>query len=409
MTGSSEKFIRRLFVLSMVVALAFSPGAGCGRKRSYSQSTPDDVVRSAVEMVKNGDTKQLGQLIYADSAEMRIFLDRLGDLFGHMQLLAAAVDQKFPAEMEELKRKAAEAVAQGKADPLLSAVAGAASGMGGRGRRGANREPPSLGNRPVDEDQAMDLMNRLFADPYGWIERNAGRLSALKTTDDTASVMLDDKPLIPVVGLPMRMEDQKWYIALPTTFPGIADVMPRGKEQWSILCSTVKVLDRTVIEMTADVKSGGVTTLDSLGKRAREKAMLPAAIAFAAYGKELDIRNRVDRRIKQFQARTREWVKGRPPPAAEGDDKPAVSPKLIGLLNRIAPAKLEPLVRKSKAPAFDGMSTGDYETLIATWLAEAGLAVQLDGELADTKVEAEVARWEAQHPASGNIARVKKK
>jgi hypothetical protein len=386
----------RLMVAILIGCTAVA--GACGRKATYSQATPDDVIRSAVEMVKNKDTKQLGSLIYADSPEMRYFLDKLGELFGHMQTLAVEVEGKFPQEMAEMKAKAAEAAAAGKADPLLSALAG----MGGSSMGGRRGGP---GDSPVDENAARDLVNRLFADPYGWLERNADRLSALKTSDDTASVMFDDKPIIPVVGLPMRLENERWYIALPTNFPGVSRAMPRSKEQWSILVSVVKVLDRTVVELTEDVRMGKVPTLDSLAKQAREKAMLPAVIAFAAYGKEMEVRNRVDRRVKQFQTKQKAWVKAK---AGEDEDpeSPAVSQKLSSVLGKLANQRIEPMVRKNKAPAFDRMSDRDFETLVAAWLAEAGIQVKIDGDLTPAKVDSEIERWEV---ASGTAAKVVKK
>jgi hypothetical protein len=396
--GWTRRAVGGTLVVALAIAVAMA--GGCGKKRAYSQATPDDVIRSAVEMVKNKDTKQLGDLVYADSPEMRIFLDRLGDLFGHMQSLAGEVEKRFPKEMAEMRERAAKAAAEGKADPLLSAL-GSMSGGGRRGPGGMG----AGGGPGMDEDAARDLVNRLFADPYGWLEQNAGRLSALKTSDDTASVMLDDQPIIPVVGLPMKLENDKWYIALPTTFPGIANVMPRSKEQWSILVSVVKVLDRTVVEMTQDVKAGKLATMDSLGKQAREKALLPGAIAFAAYGKEMEVRSRVDRRIKQFQTKQKEWVKAKAGDV-EKDAPPAVSPKMVSTMSRLASQKIEPLVRKNKAPAFDRMSNGDFEALLASWLTEAGLQVKLDGDLTPAKVDPEIDRWEK---AAGTAAKVVKK
>lgn len=393
--------VRRWAGVARAAALAavFCVGlVACERKQAtYRQDTPDDVIQSAVEMVKNGDTRRLGDLIYADSPEMRVFLTRLGDLFGHMQKLAGAAGKKFPDELVALKAKAAQAAAEGKADPLLSAVSAMGSGrrggaaLGGRGGRGS---------MDMDEGTAQDLINRLFADPYGWIETNATRLSALKTSDDTASVMLDNKPIIPLVGLPMRRAGDKWYIALPTTFPGISDVMPRSHDQWRILVSIVKVLDRTVVEMTDDVEQGRVATLDSLGQKAREKAVLPGVMAFMAYGKEMEVHKRVDRRMAQFRDRQKEWVKYKA--GNDGDDAvDAVSPKLLSVVSRLAGEHMEPLVRKHKAPRFDNMSNAAFESLVGGWLSEAGLNVKLDGDLRAMVIDAQVDQWTAADKSGG--------
>ena len=130
-----------------------------------------------------------------------------------------------------------------------------------------------------------------------------------------------------------------------------------------------------------------------------------AVIAFAAYGKEMEVRNRVDRRIKQFQTKQKEWVKTKSGPDQPGEG-PLVSPKLTTVLGKLASQRIEPLVRKNKAPAFDRMNDRDFEALVAAWLIESGLQVKLDGELTPAKVDPEIERWEA---ASGNAAKVMKR
>src|SRR4051812_24910094 len=81
----------------LVIAVLFALLAGgCSRKKSYSQDTPDDVIRSATAMVKNGETRRLTDLIYADSPEMRAFLNQLGKLFETMQKLSVASAKHFP-------------------------------------------------------------------------------------------------------------------------------------------------------------------------------------------------------------------------------------------------------------------------------------------------------------------------
>lgn len=365
--GAIDRTPAARVVLAVLLALVLG-GVGCERKRTYRQETPDDVIQSALEMVKAGDTERLSDLVYADSPEMRALLNRLGVLFGHMQELARAAEARFPEEMAALKAKAAQAAAEGRPDPLLGALASSA-----RRPRGA----------PRNDRQMEDLFNRLFADPYGWLERNEHRLTALRTSDDTAAVMLDNKPLIPGMGLPMRMNDGKWYIVLPTHFPGIADVMPRSRHEWSILGSLVTVLDRAVVEMARDVKEGRVPSLEFLGDTARKKAMMPAVLTVLAYQKELEVRRRLERRMRQFQARARDWAEAR-----------EASPKLMAALSRLAPSRLEPLIRKNKAPSFERISNADFEGIIGPWLKEAGLEIRPNREVSGEAVESELARWE---------------
>lgn len=374
------------------------------RDRPYDQSSPDAVIQSALEMVRNDQAHRLGDLIYADTPEMRIALNKLGELFKHMQQLSKAAAAKFPKEFEAMKQRAADAAAAGKPDSLLSLIQQA--GPGRRGPTSVQVSPGGAGIRgpgggpQVQSDQALELVNRLFADPYSWLETNSARITTIKTADDTAAIMLDGEPIIPVVGLPMRMERDKWYIALPTQLPPLSQAMPKTRAQWSILVSVIKVLDRTVVEMTNDVTAGKVSTLDSLALSARDKALFPGAIAFAAYGKEMEVSYRIDRRVKQVQSRQKEWAKAR----QESQGSP-VSGKLLIAIARLAPGELEPLVRKNKAPQIDKLSDREFEDLVAPWLKNARLDIRLDGDLSAGAVDKVITAWEA---TRGNVSRQRK-
>lgn len=379
---------------------------GMRRNVAYSQGTPDDVIQSAVAMIKNGDAHRLGDLVYADSKEMRDALSKLGELFKHMQQLSKAVEQRFPEDIARMKQRAAEAAAEGKPDSLIALLQQASGGAGGR--RGPTSVQVGPGGAQIrggdgqntQSDQLLELVNRLFADPYGWLERNAERITTLKVADDSAAIMLDGEPIIPVVGLPMRLEQEKWYIAFPTQLPPLSQAMPRTKSQWAILVSVIKVLDRTVVEMTTDVTSGRVATLDSLALTARDKALFPAAIAFAAYGKEMEVAYRIERRVKQVQTKQKEWAKAK----QELQGSP-VSSKLLAAIVRIAPSEIEPMVRANKAPQIDKLSDRDFEDLVAKWFGNAGLGVSLEGDVSAKAIDAVVAAWEA---TRGNVARVRK-
>lgn len=366
---------------------------GCERKKRYSQATPDDVIESAVAMIKDGQSRQLGNLIYAESPEMRSMLDRLGILLGNMQSLARAVEQRFPEEMAALRDKTAQAAADGSALSLLDQLGG-----GNRGASGGKRSV-TISNRGVnvggggggpnlDESQMEELFNRLFADPYGWIERNAARLSTTKVADDLAMVLLDGEPIIPGLGLPMRKEGDKWYLAMPTNVPGVSNVWPRTKQQWSILSSVVVVLDKTVRDMERDVIAGQTATLSSLGIEARKKVIIPGALAFAAYGKEIDVRMRIDRRLKQLQTRQKEWA------AKKTEAGYQVPGGLFAAMNSLAAAEIELMVRDNKAPNIEQMPQGEFETMVSDWFARAGLMVRLDGDLNPDLVGPELKRWE---------------
>ncbi len=65
------------------------------------------------------------------------------------------------------------------------------------------------------------MFNALLADPYGWLDRNAPRVTAIKTSDDTGAVLVDGQPAIPIVGLPMKKDEGRGMrCALPTNAAG---------------------------------------------------------------------------------------------------------------------------------------------------------------------------------------------
>lgn len=364
-----------VLMLGMALGLVV---AGCERKQEYPQGTPDEVIASAVEMVKRGETSRLTGLVYADSPEMRVVLDRLGRLLENMQGLSAAARERFPEEFAKMRAEAEAAAASGKSTTLL----GTLMSQAGRGRRG-NANP----------DQARQLINQLFADPYGWLEVNAKRLSTVNADDTTAYVLLDGQPAIPIIGLPMRREKDRWYVALPTGVPPINQFWPRSREQWSILASIIKVVDNAVAETTNDVRAGAVSDMTGLIDKISDKALFPAGIAFVAFGKEIDIRARVDRRAAQFGKRRRDWVSERRKQGPAGGA--GVSPALIEVIDDLAPVRIEADIRRQKRPAFEEMTTPRFEEVVREWLSAEGLSVPFDGDLASPTVDQAVERWKA--------------
>lgn len=364
-----ERFARWMVFLLWLAAATMLPG--CNREKEYSQESPDDVLRSAVAMIQDGQTQRLPDLIAADNDEMRRMLDRLGVLFGNMQKLAAAAQERFPDDLAKIK---AAAQADG-GNSILDAIR-----SGGGGSRGG---PPGEG----EERAVRDLVNRLFADPYGWLERNATRLTAEKIADDQAMILLDGEALIPVVGLPMIERDGRWYVALPTNMPPLSMGWPKSKPQWEILRSLVTIIDKAVIEMTEDIRQGRVGGLDQLANKAQEKMIFPAAMAFLAYQRELDVRSRVDRRMTQFRTRQREWAN------AARENGRDVSPKLLQAIERVAPTEIEEVVRKRSPLAIDKLTNAEFEDLASQWLSRRGLAIDLSGDLRAETLDVRVQTW----------------
>jgi hypothetical protein len=363
---------------------------GCSRRPQYPQKTPDDALRAAIAMVKNGETRKLSDLIYADTPEMRAVLNQLGKVLDSMQKLSVASAKRFPAEFQKLQQDALAVAEDPKNKSLVAQLMVGMSEFGSGSGKAPSRQP--------NADDIRNAFSAILADPFGWIDRNASRLTTVKTADDTASVMFDGQPAIPVVGLPMKLENGKWYFVLPVNIPPISNVMPRSRQQWSILGSVLKVTDNAMVDLTKDVDAGRVSGLKNLTDKFQDKVLFPIAIAFASYAKELDVRGRTDRRLASFRTRQRAWVDARKKAAPEGT--PGVSPKLLEAIGSVAPAKIEQIVRANKSLGgplgVDKMSDVEFEDLAAGWLAEQGLRVRFGGDLFGDSLEQEIAVWQAE-------------
>lgn len=257
-------------------AIAMAAGA-CTH---YSQDTPEAVLASARQMVKEGHADHLTDLIYADSKQMRTLLDQLGGLLGDLQDLALAVQKAYPKDVQKLESDAAEAAKNGNASGFLQKM------VGQMGQARSKRMPPA--DNGDEMRQTFDnAAKELFADPYGWLERSEEKLTVRTVSDDTAAIMWDGKPAFGV-GLLMKQEKGRWYVLLPTSMPGVSQAMPKTEDGWEILGDMVQVFDSTLTELTDDVKKGRCPRLDDLANKAGEKAFLPAVMVFFAYEKYME-------------------------------------------------------------------------------------------------------------------------
>ena len=268
---------------------------------------------------------------------------------------------------------------------------------------------PSAGGRPSaeTEDTIRQVIAKLFADPFGWIDQNSGRLSTLSVADDQATITLDGQP-VGGIGIPLTLaEDGNWYIALPIGMPPVSDIMPKAPQQWMMLNSLVKLLDNTVMELTDDVRSRRLQNLESIGTKAQEKIIFPGGLWFAAYSADLDARKRVDRTVRAFKERQKAWVKTREEQPIDGVS--GVSTKLTGALSKIAAKELEPVVRARKGPRFQEMTDASFEELVAEWAKKNQLGVNLKAPLKGEAIDAAVANWEASELAKKEGAGKKEK
>jgi hypothetical protein len=348
-------------------------GAGCGSSVDYSQETPEDLVRSAITMIRRGEASRLDDLIYAEDERMRAALVRLGDLLGRMQQLGSAVQKRFPEEVAALRTRAEEAVKDGRAGQLVL----------------------SLGGRPSreNEQQMQSMATAILADPYGWMDRNADRLGAMLLSEDLAVLTIDGQPALQPIGVPLRRDGGKWYFALPMNVPGVSRAMPRTDAEWAIIGYAMRTLDRAVGELTEDVRSGRIGSIKALQDELGDKLMGPGLMVFIAYNRELDVRRRRERLERQFDKREREWIKSR-----EEAGQPPL-PAVREAIAKVAPDRLDRLARQDKRPNIEAMPPAEFVAFVETMLADAGLEITL-AETDEQRVRDTLARWEAAQAAA---------
>lgn len=273
--------VRVLWALAAAAAAVVLPA--CGER--YDQSTPEAVIASAHRMVEEGRADRLTDLIYAETPEMREMLRGVGHLLGSLQDLATEVRAAFPEEVEKLRRDAEAAAKRSAATGMLNSV---------RGRRQSGRANEEDRRRAFD-----NAIRGIFADPYAWLDANAGRLSVQPMSDDLAAVLLDGQPILPPIGVVLRLDGDKWYVVLPTTAPGISRIMPRTPEAYEILGSLGKVFDSMLAELAEEVRQRKFKSLDDLARAAGEKAFVPAALVFIAYERAMDEARKAERQARQ--------------------------------------------------------------------------------------------------------------
>ncbi|MCW5765941.1 MAG: hypothetical protein KIT68_08185 [Phycisphaeraceae bacterium] len=374
---------------------------GCSREdEAYPQDTPDAVLKSAVEMVKSGNARLLPRLLDdGGNRDMRAVLNRLGNLTGSMQSLAKAVAERFPTEVEALRKQVeAEAASEKGQQTLQSILRGPAAPQAGKG-------PPDAKAQEAARRGFEDTFARLMADPFSFLERGAERLSTTMITDDQAAILFYEKPVLGI-GLTMRKRGDKWYVELPLNLPGVRDYMPQTRTEHSIVASLIKVLDGTVKDLESDVTSGRVITVNQLAEKAGERAFVPMGMVALVYVKEMDVRRQRERVVREFSKRLGEWTKAR-------SEEAATVRSLSDTITRLAVEELDKAVRMKvkdeKAhplPKFEAMAEPEFVNTIQGWLAARKVGVSL----AATLSQAEVERLASQvNESLGQIAKARKK
>lgn len=361
-------------VLAACVGLFTLVSAGGCEQDTPKAQTPKQVIEVAVGFVEQKRADRLTDLIYADSPEMRAMLNRLGELLGNLQKLADAIAKQWPDQVEAYRLRAESASADSRS--LMFTL------------------PSQPGETREQRDRRFQtLIAQVFADPYGFIERNADRLGTMRLTDDLASVTFDGMPVFPPVGIQLREVDGLWYVQLPSNLPPLSTYWPQTFEEWSIMASMVKVFDRVIVELTNDVHSGQVQRVEQLSEKAWEKMVFPAVLVWGAYAREMDVRRRVDTRMREYDRRERAWAR-----SVREEQGPAHEPtrSLRSAMRQIAREEMTKRVRRNDRLRFnDDMSDEAFASLMTDWIRGAGLAINLREPINAEEANAATSAWNA--------------
>lgn len=286
---------RKFAIFATVLVLLVGAGVGLGaiffsppKPRAYDRSSPDALLASSREMVINSEAERLAELLYTDSEGMREIYARLGGVLGSLQDLALAVNERFPKEVAELRAEAEAAAKSGRGYSLFQQL------MSRRDRR-----QPRDGN----EDRLNELVQVIAADPYSWLTEAEGRLTYTPIDDERVAVLWDGKPVFPPFGLVLRQDQERWSVVLPLkSIPVVSRYMPQTPDEYSIWASLIQMVDNVVIDLTADVRGGEIESLDSLARRAGEKAFIPMGMGMVAYERAMKDRRKREREAREQPA-----------------------------------------------------------------------------------------------------------
>ncbi len=265
--------IRSFLCVLLLMALVF-PGCRRGPKE-YKQDTPEAVIQSMEAMVKDGNTRRLHELFYAEDENMRLALRRFGRMCGRLAELAQTIGETFPEEVEELRKQTEEAAARGEATNILSRFS--QSAFQSQRNRGRQRQ-----SNPGD---AFNLAFRqLLSNPYASFEQATDRLTTITVSDEFEGLLWDGKPILPPFGIMMRQDvDGKWYIMLPMDLPIVTKYRPRTKEQWEIAGYLMRAWENAAVDLKAKIEAGDLRNLDEVAGEAGAMILPPTMMIGIAY------------------------------------------------------------------------------------------------------------------------------
>lgn len=225
-------------VVLLLGAAALAAG-GC-RKPKYDTSTPQKAVEAMEAMVRDGRPELLPTLLYVEPRDVT-YADgvteasaiedvkrKAGDMLGRLWRVSRAIKQRYPKEVDDL-------VAKGGSW---------AAGQGGG-----------------------DLVGRIVADPFGWLDANKSRLAVEDLGDGTAAFSVDGKPVLGGV-LTMAETKDGWRVTFPAALVRQSEYFPDTREEWAVVAFLMLAVENALIDFGNEIDAGKFATLQAASDRA---------------------------------------------------------------------------------------------------------------------------------------------
>ncbi len=241
MPGPHANPVRRLLrALAPVLALLALVAAGGCRKPKYDTSTPQRAVESMEAMVRDGRPELLPTLLYVEPRDVT-FTDgvteasaiedvkrKAGDMLGQLWRVSRKIKQRYPQDVDAL-------VAQG--------------GSWASGQVGG------------------DIVAKVVADPFGWLDANRARLEVEDLGDGTAAFSVDGKPVLGGV-LTMAETKDGWRVTFPAQLVRQSEYFPDTREEWAVVAFLMLAIENALTDFENEIDAGKFPTLQAAGERA---------------------------------------------------------------------------------------------------------------------------------------------
>lgn len=223
----------------VLAALALVAAGGC-RKPKYDTSTPQKAVEAMESMVRDGRPELLPSLLYleprdvtyddgvTEASAIEEVKRKAGDMLGQLWRVSLKIKRRYPQDV----------------DALLAQGGTWASGQGGG-----------------------DIVAKVMADPFGWLDANRARLEVEDLGDGTAAFNVDGKPILGGV-LTMVETKDGWRVTFPAQLVRQSIYFPDTREEWAVAAFLMLAVENALTDFENEIDSGKYPTLQAAGERA---------------------------------------------------------------------------------------------------------------------------------------------